>query len=289
MFAQICKAVTLLPILLASLAPAQEKFTAEDILQRHLDSIGPASARGATKPRVVEGAASYRVLAGGSGRIDGKAVVVSEGRKLHMLLKIGAEQYKGEQFICDGDKSSVAGTYMDKTRSEFGEFLRGEDLPIREGIIGGTLSTAWPLLELDARKGKVHYQGLKKIDGVELHALSYQPKKDTDLIITLFFEPVTFRHVRTIYTVSVNAGLGMAASGDRASETQSARQHQTRYRIDEKFSDFKTVDSLTLPSHYDLQFLEELQNGFTKQVEWEITVTRVLNNVAVDARNFQLH
>jgi hypothetical protein len=271
-----------------ALANAQEKLTAEDILRHHLDSIGTASTRAATKSRVVEGTASYRVLVGGSGQIDGKAVIVSEGRKLHMLLKIGAQQYRGEQFLCDGDKTSVTGTYSDKSRSEFGQFLRAEDLPIREGLLGGALSTAWPLLDLDSRKGKLRYQGLKKVDGIELHAVSYQPRKGTDLDTTLLFEPDTFRHVRTIYTVSLSAGLGMAASGDRASETASASQQQTRYRIEEKFSDFKISDSLTLPHHYDLRFQEELQNGFTKQVEWEVSATRVLNNISVDPRNFQI-
>jgi hypothetical protein len=91
-----------------------------------------------------------------------------------------------------------------------------------------------------------------------------------------------------MYSVSLSAGLGMAASGDRASETASASQQQTRYRIEEKFSDFKLSDDLTLPHHYDLRFQEELQNGFTKQVEWEISATRVLNNISVDSRNFQI-
>lgn len=282
-------AATLFIFLMATIANSQEKLTMEDLLRHHLDSIGSASTRAATRARVVEGTASYRVLVGGSGQIDGKAVLVSEGPKLHMLLRIGAQQYTGEQFICDGDKTSVAGTYMDKSRSEFGEFLRSEDLPIREGLLGGVLSTAWPLLDLDSRKGKLRYQGLKKVDGVELYAVSYQPKKGTDLDITLLFEPETFRHVRTVYAVSAHAGLGMADSGNRASETESARQQQTRYRIEEKFSDFKTADGLTLPNHYDLRFQEELQNGFTKQVEWEVSATRVLNNISVDARNFQIH
>jgi hypothetical protein len=281
-------AAILLLFIGASIACAKENPTADEILQRHLDSIGTASIRVAAKSRVVEGTASYRVLVGGSGRIDGKAVIVSEGRKLHVLLKINA-QYTGEQFICDGDKTSVAGTYLDKSRSEFGEFLRGEDVPLREGLLGGELSTAWPLLDLASRKGKLRYQGLTKVDGVDLYAVTYQPKKGTDLDITLLFEPQTFHHVGTVYAVNVHAGLGMSDSGDRASETESARQSQTRYRIEEKFGDFKTADGLTLPNHYDLRFQQELQNGFTKQVEWEVNVTRVLNNISVDARNFQIH
>lgn len=275
-------------LLLIGPVRGQEKITPEDLLRHHLDSIGSAAERTALKSRVVEASATYRVLVGGSGAIDGKAFLVSDGRKLQLRLKINTQQYTGEQFVCDGDKTSVAGTYMDKSRSEFGEFMRSEDVPIHEGLLGGVLSTAWSLLDLDSRKAKLRYQGLKKIDGIDLYAMAYQPKKGTDMNITLFFDPQNWHHVGTVYTVTSGAGLGMADSGNRAEETASARQNQTRYRIEEKFGDFKTVDGLTLPSRYNLRFQEELQNGFTKQVEWDITATRVMNNVPVDARNFQI-
>ena len=291
-----------LGLTVAQATAAEEKITAEDLLQRHLDSIGTAAVRGAAKSRVIEGTTAYRVLVGGSGEIDGKAVLVSDGRKLQMLLKINAPQYTGERFICDGDKTSVAGTYADKTRSEFGEFLRAEDMPLREGLLGGVLSTGWSLLELNARKGKLKYLGLKKLDGTDFQAVAYQPKKTSDMDITLYFDAETFRHVRTVYTASVHAGLGKAGNVDPTAipsergtmplstgdDVSSARQQQTRYRIEERFSDFKTVDGLSLPGRYDLRFQEELQNGFTKTVEWETTTTRVLNNIPVDARNFQV-
>ena len=36
-----------------------------------------------------------------------------------------------------------------------------------------------------------------------------------------------------------------------------AHQNETRYRLEERFSDFAAVDSLTLPMHYTLQFTHE--------------------------------
>lgn len=295
----------LIILMLTGAALGEDHMTAEDVLRHYLDSIGTAPVRAAAKSRVVEGTTSYRILVGGSGQIDGKAVMVSDGRKMQLMLKINAPEYAGERFICDGEKTSVAGTYSDKHRSEFGEFLRAEDLPLREGLLGGVLSTSWSLLDLDARKGKLKYQGLKKIDGTELYAVAYQPKKNTDLQITLYFEPETFRHVRTVYTASVHAGLGdtsapdtLAAPSDLGGnpnpvagggDVSSARQQQTRYRIEERFSDFKTVDGLSLSSHYDLRFQEELGSGFTKTVDWDTTTTQVLNNVSISEKNFEIH
>lgn len=150
---------------------------------------------------------------------------------------------------------------------------------LREGLLGGVLSTAWPMLDLDARKAKVGYEGEKKIDNRQLLTLSYRPMKATDLLIFLYFDPETFRHVMTSYELTIRPTI--------VAEIANARQQESRYRIEERFGDFRTVDGLTLPSHYDLRFTEELQNGFTKSLEWDITTTRVLNNVSLDPRNFQ--
>ena len=298
------KSMTAIIVLLVTttVATTQDKLGAGEILHRHLDSIAAPATLAAAKSRVIEATSVYRVLVGGTGEVAGKAVFVSDGNKLHILLKINAPQFTGEQFIRDGDKTSVAATYQDKSRSEFGTFLRGEDAPLREGLLGGVLTTDWPLLDLDAHKSKIHYLGLKNVDGSDLHAVAYQPRKGANLDITLYFDPQTFRHVRTVYTANQNVGLGQGGQNDamappseiarttpNGADVNSARQQQTRYRIEERFSDFKTVDGFTLPSHYDLRYQEELQNGFTKVVEWEVTTTRVLNNIPVDARNFQIH
>jgi len=283
-------------LFLGTAALAGSELKPEEVLQRHLDSIGTSEAR-STKSRVMEGTATYKLLVGGSGQIEGKSVMVSEGNKLHMLLKINALKYHGEKFVRNGEKTFVAGTYDDGSRSEFGQFMRSEDFALKEGLLGGVLSTGWPLLDLGSRKAKLHYDGLKKVEGRELHAVSYQPKANTDLDITLYFEPETFRHVMTVYKASVHAGIGardsiegLTAPGiGEGREVASARQQQTRYRIEERFSDFKTADGLTLPSHYDLRYQQELQSGFTKLVEWDVTTTRVLNNVTLDPRKFETH
>ena len=241
-------AVFIISLLATSISVGQDKLSVEDVLHRHMDSIGQAATLAAAKSRVIEGTAIYRVLVGGTGEITGKAVIVSDGNKMQMLLKVSAQAYNGEQFFKDGEKTNVAGTYQDKSRSEFGTFLRSEDVPLREGLLGGILTTDWPLLTLDAHKAKLRYLGLKKVDGSDLHAVSYQPKKNAGLDITLYFEPETFRHVRTIYTASQSVGLGqsgqadvLAPPGEVARSTQSgadvnsARQQLTRYRIEERF------------------------------------------------------
>jgi len=123
------------------------------------------------------------------------------------------------------------------------------------------------------------------VDGEDLIAASYSPKKSAGMDITLYFDPKTFHHVRSIYQISQGAGLLSATEGG---EVAAARQTEIRYRIEERFDDFKTADGLTLPARYDLRFTEELQNGFTKTIEWDLTDLAVQNNIPIDAKNFVL-
>lgn len=139
------------------------------------------------------------------------------------------------------------------------------------------------------------------MDGIELHVVTYQPKKSTGLEITMYFEPETFHHVRTVYLETQGVGISAASLASSmppstkktlthlsGQDVASARRQPNTWTIEEQFSNFTTVDGLTLPIHYDLRFQERLQNNFVKTVEWDITTTRVLNNISVDARNFQV-
>jgi len=214
--------------------------------------------------------------------VDGKAVLVSEGKKLQFMMKLPNNLYRGEQFVFDGEKDMVAFSSNQQTRSAFRNFVFVQDAVIREGILGGVLSTAWPLLDLNDRKAKLSFGGLKKIDGRDLYDLRYRPQKNTDLEIHLYFDPQTYRHVETIYSYEVSAGL------TRGGEVAAARQYPNRYRLQEKFSDFKTVDGVTFPTHDDIQFSQELQNGRTTLWDWDLKNLDVSNNIGIDARNFEV-
>jgi hypothetical protein len=253
----------------------------EDVVAKHLDAIGSAQARGNLKSRVVQGGATYRILVGGTGAIDGKYVFASEGAKSNFLFKVNASGYLGEQFICDGNKTSVAGTYADKHRSEFGTFVLTQDIVLRDNLLGGVWSSGWALLDVESHKAKLHYEGMKKMDGRDLIALRYQPRKSTDLEIFLYFDPQTYQHVISTYKLTIGSGIGLHG------EKSSAQRQETRYQIEERFSDFQAKDGLTMPTHYDLRFTAELASGFTKSLEWEIKALDIMNNQPIDARSFQ--
>jgi hypothetical protein len=280
----------------------------EDVVARHLESIGTPEARAAAKSRVMEASAHFKMLQGGVGLLDGTSVLISEQHKLQFMVKFPDVQYSGERFICDGDKVQVVTSTAGHVRSSFGEFVYNQDAIVKEGLFGGALSTAWPLLNLDERKAKLTYEGLKTVDGHSVHEVRYRPKKNTDLDIHLYFDAETFHHVMTVYTLTVRAQLAYRdpnltndinkpapADADlpnreatETSETANARQQETRYRLEERFSDFGKVDGLTLPTHYNIHFSQELGNGSTTVSEWDLHSTRTLDNINPDARNFQV-
>ncbi|MGA8538477.1 MAG: hypothetical protein WB566_03215 [Terriglobales bacterium] len=292
-----------------SKAPAANPPTsADELVAKHLDSIASPAIRAGQKTRVAQAPVHFAILVGGAGSLDGKAFLVSDGKKLQLMMKLPNNEYRGEQFVFDGEKDKVAFSGVRQNRSAFGNFVFVENAVIQEGLLGGVLTTAWPLLNLDERKPKLNFDGLKKIDGQELYELHYRPHKNSDLEIHLYFDPQTYHHVETTYsysssenfanlapstavgnTPSVSGGVPVAGSLTKeTAELASARQYLNRYRLTEKFSDFKTTDGVTLPTHYDIQFSQELQNGKTTLNDWDLKGLEVSNNMPVDARNFDV-
>jgi len=254
---------------------------AEELLARHLDSIGPANARSAVKTRVVQGAATYRLVVGGGGRQDGKTGMVSEGRKLRFMMKFPQGDYTGENIVFNGNAIRMAFSNSSQGHSAFSYFLAAQDVIIKDGLLGGVLSTAWPLLDLGERKAKLLVDGLRKVDGQQAYQVSYESSKHADVRIALYFDAETFRHVKTVYSTSLGNNVGEDI-------TKSAKLQAERTTLEERFSDFQSIDGLMLPTHWNLQFTRELPDGTTTITEWDLKEDQLRNNIGLDPRNFEV-
>ncbi len=255
---------------------------AEEIVAKHLDSIGTAEARTGVTSRVVQGTLKFKILVGGAGESVGSWGQVSDHRKSRFVMRFGHGDWRGEEFICDGEKTSYAAATASHQYSDFAKFVSAEDFIVKEGWLGGALSTAWALENVDPSRSQLQYLGLKKIGGRDLHTLEYVTKSGKGLTVKLYFDPETYRHVKTVYsTVAVPMG---APNGI----ITSAVQDQFRYTIEENFSDFQTDHGITLPRHYDLQFTEELQNGTTRLYDWDMLTGALHENIGLDPENFHI-
>jgi hypothetical protein len=194
-------------------------------------------------------------------------------------VKLPLIDYRGENIVFDGKSVGVSFANSNQSRSPLASFIATQDVIVREGLLGGTLSTAWPLLEVNERKGKLIVEGLKKVDGRQLYQVRYEPSRRADAHVMLYFEPESFRHVKTVYATSIGNNVG-------SDITKSSKLQPERTTLEERFSDFKSADGLTLPSHWNLQFTRELQDGTTSVTEWDLKEDQITNNMGLDPRNF---
>jgi hypothetical protein len=246
------RSLTLFAVLFAlvSVSAAKDELQVGDLVKQHLNSIGTDQARAAVKTRAAEGSIQFRVLNGANpGTQEGKQVFISEGDKLVSLLKLPNPSYHGERFVSDGKKTVIA-ELKPGVFSNLGLFVHTHNEILTEGLWGGTLSTGWALAHLDEHAAKLKYQGLKKVEGRQLHRVDYAPKH-SDLQISLYFEPDTFRHVLTVYELTIKPQMGLT-------ERETSQQQATHYRLEERFADYKSTDNLTLPGKWTIQFTSEV-------------------------------
>jgi hypothetical protein len=279
--AGICSLVIVLAVL--SLAnpslSATDKMTTEELVTRHLESIGTAKARALVTSRIIAGNSLVIFRTPPPGQATGKAVLFSEGLKNFVGMSFPSPVYPLEQLGFNGN-SFMAAYVTSGVRSVLGNFLMTHPLIFRQGLMGGTLSTAWPLLDLTARNAHLEYAGLKKVDNKKMHELRYLVRGGSDLRVTLFFEEETFRHVRTEYERVIPASIGTRSEID-------AKEKETRYKMIEEFSNFKTEGGLNLPHNYKIKLMVDASGG-TFLADWEINLNQFTFNERIDPNSFTI-
>ncbi|MBD0370926.1 MAG: hypothetical protein ICV60_08835 [Pyrinomonadaceae bacterium] len=274
----------IIPAVTAASAP--DKMTAEDVIAKHVASIGNAEALAAARTRIAVGNAKALSHSKATRDISGVAQLASDGDKVLLAMIFNLIDYPYEKAGYDGQKMTVALLPTSGSRTSLGDFLVSHDAVFKQGLIGGVLSSAWPLLDSDAKKLKLSFAGTEKIDGREAYKLKYPPPKGAgDFQITLFFDAETFRHVRTEYQYVISNQMGARPS--EFGTTNTGSQTRSRTKLVEEFSDFKTESSLTLPHTYRIRFTaDEYQRNVL--LEWVINFSQFVFNQQIDASAFNV-
>lgn len=279
-FTSVLLALALLPATL----PAAKKLKPEELVGLHLDAIGPAEARAATKSRVFRGKGVWRVLVGGRGQVPGSMFYASDGASLSFRFDTqGNPSYYGEHLIYTGEDVRVFQGFQNG-RSHLGDFFESNQAILREGLLGGVTSTAWPLLSLAEKNPKLKNSGLKKVDDRKLIRLDYRARKrGGSTKIYIFFDPETYRHVQTNYRYDVPAGLGGnpdAPVNLGADPDASARQQRTYVNVTETFSNFQEIDGLMLPANWKIQYNRTGAGAVVS--EWDMSFASAVHNEPID-------
>jgi hypothetical protein len=275
-----------LVIALALLAPfvpsksSAQKLKPEDIVTRHLESIGSAQARSAVKTRIISGSSQVVFHTTPIGRAVGRAVLASEDVKSLLGMSFPSPVYPREQLGFNGSTFTAA-YILPGSRSALGSFLMTHSLIFKQGLMGGTLSSAWPLLDLTKRNAELEYLGEKKVGNQMLHELKYVPRGGSDLQIKLYFDQDTFKHVRTEYQRTIAGALG-----DRSYVTPGTGR-ETRFKMVEEFSDFKKEGELNLPHTYRINLIADTDAG-TFLTDWTIKLTQFTFNEKIDPNSFSI-
>jgi hypothetical protein len=253
-----------------------EKLKPEELIAKHLDSIGPADKRKAVQSRAASGTTQAAFRVGGSGTYNGNGNILSQEKGLRLGFSFNAIDYPGEQIAYDGNKVTVKqsnpGVYP-----PFSRFIYENDYLIKEGLLFGTLSTQWALLDVP-KQAKMEVTGLKKINGKQLYELKYTFRNSKGMQAWFYFDPETFRHVRSEFKLEL-------APTNVDKITDSAEQ--VRYHILEQFDEFKPVDGLTLPYSYKLDFTIDAPKGglFTS---WAYAIRAINHNESFEKNLFSV-
>lgn len=284
---KIISVVLLVGVLVCAVFAADDAkpTTAEELVARHLAAVGTAQARAAAKSCGVDGGAAFNfVSGGGSGESRGTMRMASEAHKMRLMVDLGTPNYTGEDIVFDGSKINIAGFVAGK-KSMLGAFLEQRPEIIREGLLGGVLTTGWALLDVDGRKPKLKFNGIKTVGGKELLELKYEPRKISggDVQIRLYFDPVSYRHVMTTYEALIP--VTQARSINPNAISQNGQQSQEgRQMLKETFGNFKMLDGITLPSEWTIEITNDV--NATTMMKWSFIV-RTAVHAPIEAAAFQ--
>jgi hypothetical protein len=261
--------------------PADDKkIPVEQLIANHLASIGSPAGRAAAKIRLVTGSVKLVSRVGRTGNLDGKGGIASVSPKLRYTMRFAAPDYPSEQMAFDGERISTSFLPEGK-RSNLTLFLDQQNIPLKEGLLCGTLSTSWALFRLDQQQPRIEYKGVSKIDGRQLHKVEYRQRKGSPgLKITLYFDPQTFRHIRTEYKFQIGARIGLGPNSSNSVQ-------ESYYELTEDFDDFRAVDGLMLPHKYKLQLSVNTSNG-SILYDWTLAVEQVSHKETFDDQTFTI-
>lgn len=255
-------------LIAGSVAASSQDLKVEEIIAKHLNAVGTKDVRDSVKTLIAAGASEFEtsapVVRGG-----GKAIVVSDPTNFYFVLGLNSKEYPSEKVGFFNGQASLP--YINAgNRSLLGIFLNEHGRLLSDGLFAGSMSLGWILNDPEHRKAHFKSAGTKKIDGKKLYAIDYSSASggSNEFSVRLYFDE-SFNHVRTEYKREIQRGQGTFG--------QANQQANARMQLIEIFSDFRTVDGMTLPYVYRVTF-QSNSNSSEYMNHWGIRVAQYYFN-----------
>lgn len=241
----------------------------EEIVAKHVESIGKKDVRDSVKTLIAIGQNEFESLVPAI-KGGGRGMVVSDPGNLMFALAFNSSDYPFERIGYFGTKVDIP--YVSAgNRSFLGLFLSEHSAVVTSGLFTGAMSLRWPFLGQGGQKPNVNKSQSGKVDGRKCYVLTFVPKSggSSELVIRLYFDAETFQHVQSEYRREIPAGF--QTFGQQNQNTQST------LTLTEKFSNFKTVNGLTLPYSYSTTFVSNTPAA-TYTTTWRLAISEYVIN-----------
>jgi hypothetical protein len=251
------------------------KLSVDEIVARHLASLGSAEARSKVTSRVFVGEGRLNGKIGFVGMLNGPAQLASDGRKVLLAMVLNGADYPYEKVGFDGKNLSVG--KPDGRFTILAEFLRSQSAIVKDGLFTGVLSSAWPFLDHGGKAPKFEAAGTEELGGRWFYKLR---SSHGDLNVELLFDANSFRHVASRYEYTIAPRMSTEI-------TETPKEKPSRFTMSEQFSDFKVFGGLTLPSKYTIDISNEADGSLT-QIQWSVNVQKAFFNQSLEESAFKV-
>ena len=274
------KIILLKLVLTLSVLGAQaQKLEVREVVAKHVASVVSPEQKTKITNLTAVGETTWTQGTNHQREFTGKSVMVSDGRKIAVAAAFPIQDYPYERVVYDGRKLTLPFVVPGR-RSALGNYLFSNDEVVKDGLFGGVLSTGWLFYDPNDKRGSVSSSGTKKIDGKEAYVLSYNTKGGSGLIVKIYFDVASGRHVRTEYRRTMN---GSIVSGRPEASAGSARQ--IIEEMSEDFSDFKTESGVTLPRMYKIR-IAQIDGSNSREWTYTMKIDTFYYNQELDASTF---
>lgn len=224
-------------------------LTPEEIIAKHLESIGKADARARMNAIAVAGTSSMMGLSGSVISNEGTMRFVSQGKVFIYESHFNTTTlYFGEALGWDGKKTTV-GAFGAEGQSKLVDFFRIYPWLLEQGFFGGVLNHGWAANYFKEQKPQLRYDGLKKFNGQPALQLWCNPKKaPSEFYMKLYFDPENYRLLGIQYYRLENPWL------------------------EERFLDYTETEGLMLPKKWEVYFMT--MTGNTLKWTNQLTVVK---------------